>query len=227
MPPIQPVNNINNNVVEEKRHTDTWLIVTIILIILVAGLISLSVWLYFNYNEQKTNVDDKINVAVSAAKKTQVDLDNAKFTQQEKEPNRQFFGPADYGSVTFSYPKTWSVYVDQDGSNGGNFEAYLNPITIPPVNQQQQYALRVSIEQRDYDQVVASYNGLVKNGSLTAGSVTEGGVDGTRLDGNFNQNIRGSAVIFKIRNTTLTIRTDANTFIADFNKLIQTIKFNQ
>jgi hypothetical protein len=227
MPPIQPVNNINNNVVEEKRHTDTWLIVTIILIILVAGLISLSVWLYFNYNEQKTNVDDKINVAVSAAKKTQVDLDNAKFTQQEKEPNRQFFGPADYGSVTFSYPKTWSVYVDQDGSNGGNFEAYLNPITVPPVNQQQQYALRVSIEQRDYDQVVASYNGLVKNGSLTAGSVTEGGVDGTRLDGNFTQNIRGSAVIFKIRNTTLTIRTDANTFIADFNKLIQTIKFNQ
>lgn len=232
MPPtvpqsVPPIVQPSNNFGQEKRQTNKWLIITIILIVVVAGLISLSGWLYFKYNEQKTNVDNKVNVAVAAAKKAQVDLDNTKFTKQEKEPNRQFLGPVDYGSVTFYYPKTWSVYVSQDGSNGGSFEAYLDPITVPPINQQQLFALRVSIEQRNYDQVIASYNELVKNGSLKASSITENGANGTRLDGNFSQNIRGSAVIFKIRDTTLTIRTDINTFSDDFNKLIQTIKFNQ
>jgi len=53
------------------------------------------------------------------------------------------------------------------------------------------------------------------------------GNNGTRLDGAFTKDIRGYAVIFKIRDKTLTIRTDANTFKSDFNKLINTIKFNE
>ena len=52
------------------------------------------------------------------------------------------------------------------------------------------------------------------------------GNTGTRLDGNFSKNIRGAAVIYKVRDKTATVRTDANeTFKADFNKIIQTINF--
>ena len=76
-----------------------------------------------------------MNLAVAEAKKEQATLDEDKFAQREKEPNRQFVGPDDYGRLTFDYPKTWSVYVARDTSRGGTYEAYLNPITVPPVCQ--------------------------------------------------------------------------------------------
>ncbi|HUC96343.1 MAG TPA: hypothetical protein VMR16_01625 [Candidatus Saccharimonadales bacterium] len=217
-------------VARQNGSAKSWMIATIGLIVLSAGVTVFAVWSYVNYNDQKTNVDTKIETAVTVAKKIQADKDEVKFIQSEKEPNRQFVGPDDYGRVTFNYPKYWSVYVNKDASQGGTYEAYLNPKTVPPISAAQQFAIRVLIEQKDYAQAITSYDALVKkgdNGGLKSSSVKEDGVNGTRLDGNFTKDIRGSAVIFKIRDKTLTIRTDANTFTADFNALIATIKFNQ
>jgi len=215
----------------KKSHEDgfsnSWMVATISLIVVVAILAGLAIWSFVNYNDQKNNVDIKVSGAVASAKKIQADSDEAKFTQREKEPNRQFVGPDDYGRVTFDYPKTWSVYINKDATNGDIYEAYLNPITVPPISSVQQFALRVTIAQKDYDTAITSYDPLVKKGDLKSSSVTVGGVVGTRLDGKFSDDIRGSAVIFKIRDKTLTVRTDADTFKADFDKIIATIKFNQ
>ena len=187
---------------------------------------SAAIWAYVNYNEQKTNVDGKINLAVAEAKKEQGDVDEAKFAEREKEPNRQFVGPDDYGRLIFNYPKTWSVYEATDVSRGGNYEAYLNPVTVPPVTNKQQYALRVTIEEKDYDQVVKSYESLVKKGDLRSSPTSANGHDGTRIDGSFSKDIRGSAVIYKIRDKTVTLRTDADTFKPDFENVIKTLDFN-
>ena len=213
--------------IRESGSVNGWLVATILLIFLSAGAIGLAVWAYINYNDQKTNVDTKISSAVTIANKAQADKDEANFFKREKEPNREFVGPADYGRVTFNYPKTWSVYVNKDASSGGTFESYLNPITVPPVSASQQFALRILIESKDYDKVIASYSALVKKGDLTAKSVIADKINGTRLDGSFSKDIRGSAVIFKIRDKTFTMRTDANTFLVDFNNIINTIKFNE
>lgn len=187
---------------------------------------SAAIWAYVNYNEQKTNVDGRVNLAVAEAKRDQADVDEAKFAQREKEPNRQFVGPDDYGRVIFNYPKTWSVYEATDVSRGGNYEAYLNPVTVPPVTNKQQYALRVTIEEKDYDQIVKSYEGLVKKGDLRSSPTSANGHDGTRIDGSFSKDIRGSAVIYKIRDKTVTLRTDADTFKPDFENVIKTLDFN-
>ena len=211
----------------ENGSAKSWMITTIGLIVLSVGLSVFAAWAFMNYNDQKTNVDTKIAAAVATAKKVQADADEVKFIQRDKEPMRQFTGPDDYGRVTFNYPKTWSVYVSKDALNGGTYEAYLNPITVPPISSTQQFAIRVLIEEKDYDKVVTGYDSLVKKGDLKSSSVTADGTNGARLDGSFNKDIRGSAVIFKIRDKTLTIRTDANTFTADFDALIATIKFNQ
>src|SRR5690606_16503613 len=110
--------------------------------------------------------------------------------------------------------------------NGDTFEAYLNPVTVPPVNKDTQYALRVTIEQVDYDKVISGYDRDVEKGNLKSSTVKINGEAGTRLDGQFSPDIRGSAVIFKIRDKTVTIRTDADTFKDKFNALIKTIKYN-
>lgn len=202
------------------------MIAIISLIVLVLGAGSAAIWAYVNYNEQKNNVDGKVALAVAEAKKVQSDEDEVKFAEREKEPNRQFVGPDDYGRLTFMYPKTWSVYVANDVSKGGNYESYLNPVTVPPVSKTQQYSLRVLIEQEDYDKVIASYESQVEKGELRSSAASSKGHSGTRLDGNFTKDIRGSAVVYKIRDKTLTIRTDADTFKPDFEHVIATIDFN-
>jgi hypothetical protein len=202
------------------------LITIISLSILFIGAGSVAIWGYVNYTEQKTNVQGKIDLAVAQAEKTQADKDEVNFDQRDKEPNRQFVGPDDYGRVTFMYPKTWSVYVAQDASSGGDYAAYLNPVSVPPVSAAQQYSLRVTILQQDYDQVVNTYEALVKKGDLSSSATSSNGNSGTRLDGNFTKDIRGSAVIYKIRDKTLVIRTDADTFKPDFENIIKTINFN-
>lgn len=204
------------------------LFVAVVLLALVSALaIGLAVWGIVNYLDQKSNVDGKVSDAVATAKKEQADSDEVKFTARDKEPNRQFVGPDDYGRLTFNYPKTWSVYVNKDASNGGTYEAYLNPVSVPAVSSAQQYALRVSIEEKEYASVLGSYDSLVKKGDLKSSAVSAEGSNGTRLDGKFSKDIRGSAVIFKIRDKTVTLRTDADSFKTDFDALIKTIKFNQ
>lgn len=200
-------------------------IIGLLIGLLVAG--SLAIWAYLSYNEQKTNVDTKVSAAVSEAKREQATVDEDKFAQREKEPNRQFAGPDDYGRLIFDYPKTWSVYVARDVSKGGTYEAYLNPILVPPVSTTQQYSLRVLIEEKDYDQVVKSYEPLVKKGDLRTSATSASGNNGTRLDGSFTKDIRGTAVIYKVRDKTITLRTDADTFKPDFENVIKTINFNQ
>src|SRR6266536_4777529 len=85
----------------------------------------LAVWAYTNYSDQKNNVDAKVATAVADAKKQQSDSDQTKYLEQEKQPYRQFKGPAELGGVTFDYPKTWSVYLDKSTSD--QLEAYLQP----------------------------------------------------------------------------------------------------
>lgn len=217
-----------------KRHslqggyTNPLLIATIVLSIFAVAGVSVSIWALINYNDQKTNVDSKVDTAVADAKKQQADDLEAKFAARDKEPNREFVGPDDYGRLTFNYPKTWSVYVNKDVSkSGGTYEAYLNPVSVPAVSATTQYSLRVTIEQKDYDAAISSYGALVKKGDLKSSSVAANGSNGTRLDGSFTKDIRGSAVIFKIRDKVLTLRTDADTFKPDFEALIKTVKFNQ
>jgi len=209
----------------ESGATNIWLILGIIFIVLTVGLGVAFGWALMNYFDQKDNVDTKVSAAVNVAVKKQADTDAAVFEKRDKEPNRLFAGPEDFGALSFSYPKTWSTYIEKDASTGV-FQAYLNPGTVPPVNDRTQYALRVTIETKEYDKALTQYNTLVQTGALKSSTVKVNGVDSTRLEGNFTKDIRGSLVVFKIRDKTVTVRTDADTFKNDFNAVVASIKFN-
>lgn len=213
----------------EKGSVDGSLIAMILLGLAVVLLIGLSIWLFVQYSDQKNNVDAKVDAAVATAKKEQADLDEKNFLTREKEPNKQFVGPDDYGRVTFSYPKTWSLYVaSSTTTTSGGFKAYLNPGFVPSTDvENQRYALRVLIENTDFDKVVSEYNELVKKGDLKSSQTSSNGQSGTRLDGNFSKDVRGAVVMYKVRDKTVSIFTDADTFKPDFENIIKTIKFNE
>jgi hypothetical protein len=211
----------------QRGAASVWLITTIILAVTTIAASGFLVWALVNYFDQRDNVDSKVSLAVAEAVKEQADEDAAKFLEEEKKPNERFVGPDDYGRLQFDYPKTWSVYVEEDASTSDDFKAYLNPGEIPPLSRTTQVALRVTIESKDYEDVVDSYQTFIRRGQLRSSTVDADGQSGTRLEGLFSNDIRGSAVIFKIRDKTVTLRSDADTFRDDFDALIGTITFNK
>jgi hypothetical protein len=202
------------------------LVAVIGLSVLVLGLGSFGIWAFVAYEGAQSNLDEKIQLAQAQAKGDQADADQAKYAEQVKTPYNTYTAPADYCSVSFQYPKTWSVYESEQVQNGGDFKTYFYPKVVPPVSSDQQYALRLWIRQSNYDSVVSEYQGLVQKGSLKSSSTASEGQQGTRLDGDFNKNIRGSAVIYPCRDKTIMVFTDANTFGPDFETLIKTISYN-
>ena len=182
-------------------------------------------WTYTNYLDQRDNTTQKIDVAVTEAKKKQTALDEVQYVEKEKQPYRQLVGPGDLGQVSISYPKTWSVYVAKSGTDG--YEAYLNPGAVPTVALTQPYAVRLIIQNQPYDRVVASFEALVKRGELKSSPVSVNSFNGIRLDGKFSTTRSGSMVIFKVRDKTLTVATDADSFKGDFdNIIVKSLDFN-
>ena len=216
-----------NNYYKQQSGNVVYIAIIVVVSVLMVVFGGLAIWAYSNYQSASNDVEGQKSRAVAEAQKKQIEQDEEKFAQREKEPNRDFVGPDDYGRLTFKYPKTWSAYEAKDIARGGNYEAYLNPVVVPPVTQTQQFGLRVLIENKDYDTVVAQYESLIKKGDLRSGATSAHGNTGVRLDGNFTKDIRGSAVIYKLRDKTVTLRTDADNFKPDFEKIIQTISFNQ
>lgn len=210
---------------KEQGAVSGLMVAVIGLSVLVLGLGSFGIWAFVAYTDASDDLDGKLAVARAEAKAEQAEADEEKFAEREKQPNKTFKGPDDYCSLTFQYPKTWSAYESEQIANGGDFKAYLNPDVVPQVSSTQQYALRVTIEQKSYDDVLGQYESLVTKGDLKQSTTSSEGKSGARLTGNFSKNIRGDAVLYRCRDKSITIRTDADTFKNDFNKIIGTIDF--
>lgn len=225
---------MNNRFKQGAIEGSTIAIILLSLALIGAGVFG--IWSFLNYREAQINVDGKVDLAVAEAVKKQADEDEAKFAEREKEPNREFAGPADLGHVSFMYPKTWSLYVDNQGSNNEDYSAYLHPVSVPPVPRdrrtQQRFAVRVFIYNNSMDQVLKEYEKAIQDGEVSSSQVTYNGKNGTKLEGLFpftgnkDDRIRGIAVFFKVNDKTLMVRTDAETFKGDYEKILNTIKFN-
>ncbi len=210
----------------ESGSVNPLLVSSILLGLLATGLAGFGIWSYTNYLDQKHHTDAKIETAVTKAKAVQAEVLEKDFLEREKQPYTKFNGPDDLGHVSFDYPKTWSVYVEKNGSLG-EYEAYLNPGTVPTVSNQQPFAARVEITNRTYDSTLKTFEGLVRKGDLKTSPVTVNGFTGVRLDGKFSTYREGSSVIFKVRDKTLTLSTDASAFRSDFdNVLLKSLDFN-
>lgn len=208
---------MNRELSRQEGAVSGLLIATILLTVFVLVFGSVMIWALVNYNDQKNNVNAKIEAAVAQATKAQAEEDEKQFIEREKEPYRQFLGPEDLGRVSFDYPKTWSVYVNKTGSE---YEAFLHPGIVPPVNSKQPYALVMNVENMSYERVLGKYESLVKKGDLKSSPTTVNGYTGNRLDGKFSDEVEGSMVIFKIRDKTLVLATQSPTYRNDFDNII-------
>ena len=211
-----------------KNRVDLLKTIGLIVVSLLAVLfIGLFIWMTLKWSEASTNVQGKIDVAVAEAKnQLQTKLEN-EFAEKEQYPFLTFSGPADFGSLTFEYPKNWSVYIPDDASRGGEFNAYLNPGQVNVVSDTTIMALRVSIRTEQIDSVLEDYNRKVQDGEMTVASKVVNKVNVNVFTGKLDNDYQGIVCIFKIRDKTAILRTDSsNVFRENFEKILSTIRFN-
>ena len=194
--------------------------------------IGLFIWMFTQYSSAREDVDGQIADAVVVAVDENTTKLESEFAEREKYPFQTFAGPADYGELTFEYPKTWSVYVAKDASNGGDFEAYFNPVEVKEVSNETIDSLRLTIKDRAFDDVADEYQreleGEAPNLSLNAVTIgKDSKINANRYTGKIpNTEHSGIIVIFKIRDKTVIMQTDSVLFEKDFNALLASVRFN-
>lgn len=215
--------------IRQKKNSGS-LVETIILIIvclIAAAAIVVAVLFFMKYNEANEDQQAKIDSAVATAVADEQAKAAKTLEEKLKEPNAEFRGPDDYGSISFRYPKTWSVYVEKDGSNNSDFVAYFQPNKVPPLSDQSaRYALRFAIYNRSYDTVAKPFIAKVKNGTMTPQNfeADSKNITGMRYDGEITTKIRGTLVIFKVNDKTAVLQTDSDVLIEDYEKILTTLR---
>lgn len=214
--------------ISENRRPLTFIVIIIVVSLIAVTFVGLFIWMAARYSSVSGDVNSQITEAVALAVNENTEKLESEFTEREKTPYKTFSGPADYGELSFKYPKTWSVYVAKDPSNSGSgdYEAYLNPDVVEPISNETINALRVIIKDSPYDTVVKQFESNVKNGKLTVSVYKVGGENVSVYTGELpSSKLQGIFAVLKIRDKAALIQTDAMVFEKDFYALLDTVTY--
>ena len=182
------------------------------------------VWAFAGRQDYKDNTDAKIASAVTVAQQVESTLKDRQFAEIEKQPLRTYSGPQAFGSLVVKYPKTWSAYVDATGAGNAQVDGYFNPGTVPALNVPSSlFALRVQVKAQSYSEVVNT----IRDAQQSSGALISPfalakvpNVIGIRVDGNYQDDKKGSLIILPLRDKTIEISTESSDYLADFNNNI-------
>ena len=205
-----------------------YMILLIIVSLVAVTFIALFIWMFSKWDTAQSDVDSQVSAAVASAVNEKAEELENQFTEREKQPYQLFAGPADYGELSFEYPKTWSVYEAKAATSGGDYEAYLNPGKVYPIGNDTINALRVIIKDQAYDTYIKAYDNYVKNGRLTVSVRPINGENANLYTGELpGTKLQGIVAVFKIRDKAAVLQTDAMIFEQDFQRVLDTVRYNQ
>lgn len=208
-----------------KPHRRPWiliisLVVSVLLFFAAAGF---SFWAYGQYQDYKLNSDKKADAAAAVAKKETEATKDKEFAEEEKNPYKAYKGPSALGTVGLTYPKTWSAFMDEGSANRAQLDGYMHPNYVPAKDSGTAFALKIEVVTTPYDQVMGGYDGEIKKGSVKVSPYSAPKVPsvlGARVDGEIEHDLNGSMVVFPLRDKTIKLSTQSQSFINDFNNII-------
>jgi hypothetical protein len=207
----------------QQGIVDAWFLAFVLTLITLFAAIGFGIWAFNGRQDYKDNVEPKIAAAVAKAEETTSAKKDKEFVEKEKQPLRTYTGPSAYGSVSVSYPKTWSVYADETARSSNPLDASMNPGFVPGLQSGDSVALRVQVVSSSYSDVVRSFESQVKNGKVTVVPYAVAkvpSVTGIRIDGSIVEKKEGAMVVIPLRDKTLKVWTEASQYVGDFNNII-------
>ena len=184
-------------------------IVLIIFIFLLGGAaIGGAAYCQSRYTELSEKVNSARSVQISKIKEETKIIDDKAYEKRAANQYREFTGPSDFGSITFKYPKEWSIYLHNNSDSNPTYEAYFGQDYVPPVGQGSNFALSFKLVNQSYDAYVKQFEGK-KLSSTSAFSAH--GLSGIKVTGKLDENANqpdGAEVIIRVNSYTAIIRTD-------------------
>lgn len=210
-----------SNLRSDERGMNILLIPLVLALVFFLGTLGFGLWSYAGRQDYKNNVDQKIATAVDVAQKETATSKDNEFIEREKQPLKEYKGPAAYGGVQIRYPKTWSAYVDETAKSGSPLDGYFHPNFVPGLQTDSNFALRIQVVDRSFADELRTYDGQIKAGKATAQPykpVNVADVVGIRIEGEAVQRKQGIVILLPSRDKTIKISTEAEQYKKDFNE---------
>lgn len=197
------------------------LIPLILASVFLLGTIGFSAWAFGERQDYKNNVDQKIAAAVSEAKKEEGALKDKQYAEAAKLPLKTYNGPEEFGSIVLQFPKTWSAYIVGAAGDSEDYAGYFHPDAVPEVGQESStFALRIDVVSEPYSEALEQYQDE-EGISVTPYALPKlPKVTGVRIDGQIEENKKGSMIVLPLRDKTLKIYTESESYLNDFNNNI-------
>lgn len=215
-----------------KRPLGLYADVVVLIILLVASL-CFGYWAFSQMKDYKNNSDQKSAIAVKKANEEQKKQLQLAFDEQEKSPFKSYTGPSQFGSVYFTYPKSWSAYiVEQEANSSLPVDGYFYPNFVPGVSQSKKanFILRIQINNKAYKSELDQFNTSVKQGKVRVSPYVpeqlKNASPGVRIDGQLFTDKRGSMIIVPVRDKVLKIWTENESTVSDYNNVIKSLTYS-
>ncbi len=209
--------------IDRRGEVSLTLVFMIVFIVLFLGAAGFGVWSFMSRQDYKNNTDQKVSAAVEEATETTKKEKDKEWEEKEKQPYRDYISPAPFGTVNIKYPKTWSGYVSENPNTANPVDGYFHPNYVPGVTSGTNFAIRVQVSEKTYDQEVKLYATLVKTGKVTSTPYKAPkvpGVTGTRLEKEIFPKKQGTMILLPSRDKTLKIWTESTQFTPDLDNIV-------
>lgn len=221
VPPNYPAPISNSQM--KKHHAWGLIISLIVSLLLLLGAAGFAIWAYGGREDYKNNADKKINAAVEIAKQQKSDEKDKEFVEKEKNPFKVYKGPSTFASVNVTYPKTWAAFVTETDKSSNPVDGFFHPNFVPGVQSGTAFALRIQVVNQPYNQQLKEYESKTKAGKVRVSPYKAPKVPdvlGTRVEGEINTGQKDFMVLFPVRDKTLKVWTESESFLKDFNEII-------
>lgn len=206
----------------QRKSSKLGTVVLLMVFILISvGGIGFGLWAFTERNDYKNNAEEKIAAAVASAVEETKEAKEKEFSERSKSPYDEYKGPAAFGSVSIKYPRTWSAFVTEDDKGSSTpVDGYFHPNVIPGIRSDNAFALRLQVLNNEYAKELIKYDSDSKSGKVKVSAVEFHGARGVRVDGEIDNDKKGSLILLPIRDKTLKLLTESESFTNDFNEII-------
>ncbi|MDQ3065316.1 MAG: hypothetical protein M3Q36_03540 [bacterium] len=212
-----------------KLNQQGSLLIPLVLVVLVLfASAGFGAWAYMGRQDYKNNTDAKIEEAVEVANEKLSDELNVEFAELQKNPNNRYKGPVAFSTLQLVYPRTWSAYIDEGDSRATKIFGYFHPKFVPATDSDTSFAFRFEVESKTYDVIMRSVESSVKSGKVKVSAYRAPKVKtalGSRVEGEIINKKQGVMVILPVRDKTIKIWTEGDTYRGDFEKILSQLSF--
>lgn len=213
-----------------QQHKHSPLPLLILSSFLVISLV-FAAWAFMSRLDYKNNSDKKSDAAVSKALAEQKTKLDAEYDEKAKYPYVTYAaGDDEFGNISLSYPKNWSLYVDAKKSGAtSSIDGYAHPDFVPSVTNDVAYALRFQVSVKEYSNELKTFESAVKTGAVKVEPFRPDKVQsvlGSKITGQISSKESGVIYLLPFRGKTIKVWTESNVRVIDLEMIIKTLTFS-